>query len=116
MKKYIVLFCMLLAAFACDKPEEGLTPQLSVNADIVRFRIYQNQNVYFDGQIQETTIRVTIPAGIDKTRIHPEILLSAGATANPSSGTVQDFSNTVQYVVTSENKEVTKTYEVIVNN
>jgi hypothetical protein len=116
MKKYIFLLCILFGVLSCEKPEEGLLPQPSVNADIVRFRIYQNQNVYFDGVIQETTIRITIPEAFDKTKIHPEILLSSGATVNPASGTPQDFTQSVQYIVTSENKQVTKTYQVIVNN
>ncbi|MDR3250238.1 MAG: DUF5018 domain-containing protein [Tannerella sp.] len=116
LKKYVFLICILIGATACEKPEEGISTQLSVNADIVRFRIYQNQNIYFDGTIDETTIRVKIPADFDKTRIHPEILLSFGAVVSPASGEAQDFSNPVNYTVTSENREVTKTYQIIVNN
>lgn len=51
MKKYIYLFFMLMCIVSCEKPEEGLVAEKSVNADIVRFRIYQNQNVFFDGTI-----------------------------------------------------------------
>ena len=43
MKKYIYLFFMLMCIVSCEKPEEGLVAEKSVNADIVRFRIYQNQ-------------------------------------------------------------------------
>jgi hypothetical protein len=107
---------LLATVFSCENPEEGLLPQPSVNADIVRFRIYQNQNIYFDGIIQDETIRITIPEGIDKAKIYPEVLLSSEATCNPASGTLQDFTNPVNYTVTSESKTVTKIYEVIVNN
>ncbi|MDR0542669.1 MAG: DUF5018 domain-containing protein [Dysgonamonadaceae bacterium] len=114
--KYTLMAALLASVFSCEKPEEGLEPQLSINANIVRFRIYQNQNIFFDGTIQEDVIRVTIPEGIDKTKIYPEILLSAGATVNPASGTLQNFTNPVEFTVTSESRTVTKTYEVIVNN
>ena len=53
MKKYIYLFFMLMCIVSCEKPEEGLVAEKSVNADIVRFRIYQNQNVFFDGTIDQ---------------------------------------------------------------
>jgi hypothetical protein len=114
--KYILLATLFIGGYACEQPENDIETQLSINAMIVRFRIYQNQNIFFDGVIRENTILVTIPEGIDKTNIYPEILLSAGATCNPASGTLQDFTNAVTYTVTSENKKVTNTYEVVVNH
>ena len=57
MKKYIYLFFMLMCIVSCEKPEEGLVAEKSVNADIVRFRIYQNQNVFFDGTIDQEGYR-----------------------------------------------------------
>ena len=68
MKRYIYLFFMLMCIVSCEKPEEGLMPEKSVNANIVRFRIYQNQNLFFDGTInaEENTVVLTIPEGIDK--------------------------------------------------
>ena len=119
MKKYIfLLVVVLMGATACEKPEEGLNPTESVNAQIVRFRIYQNQNVFFDGTInnEDKVIRVTVPEGIDKTTIHPQILISTGATVNPASGVKQNFTSPVNYTVTSENGKETTTYEVRVNN
>jgi hypothetical protein len=119
MKKYIfLLVIILLGITACEKPEEGLTPATSVNAQIVRFRIYQNQNVFFDGNIdnEESIVTVTIPARIDKTTIYPQIMISEGATINPASAVKQDFTTPVQYTVTSENGKVTTIYEVRVIN
>lgn len=46
MKRYIYLFFMLMCIVSCEKPEEGVMPEKSVNANIVRFRIYQNQNLF----------------------------------------------------------------------
>lgn len=116
MKKYIFLFFMLLGIVGCEKPEEGVQPELSINADIVRFRIYQNQNIYFDGTIdkEENVIAITIPQGIDITAIRPEVLISNGAKVTPKSGEIQNFTTPVTYEVISENGENTKTYQVTV--
>ena len=112
MKKYIYLFFMLMCIVSCEKPEEGLVAEKSVNADIVRFRIYQNQNVFFDGTIDQegNTVQVTIPEGIRQ-----QVLVSAGAVVTPKSGELQDFTNPVEYKVVSENGENTKTYMITVN-
>ena len=117
MKKCIYLFFMLMCIVSCEKPEEGLVAEKSVNADIVRFRIYQNQNVFFDGTIDQegNTVQVTIPEGIDKSAIRPQVLVSAGAVVTPKSGELQDFTNPVEYKVVSENGENTKTYMITVN-
>ena len=40
MKRYIYIFFMLMCIVSCEKPEEGMMPEKSVNANIVRFRIY----------------------------------------------------------------------------
>ena len=117
MKRYIYLFFMLMCIVSCEKPEEGVMPEKSVNANIVRFRIYQNQNLFFDGTIdsEENTVVLTIPDGIDKHTIRPEVLISEGAIVTPKSGELQDFTNPVEYKVVSENGENTKTYKVTVN-
>ena len=41
---------MLMCIVSCEKPEEGLVAEKSVNADIVRFRIYQNQKDVYKRQ------------------------------------------------------------------
>lgn len=116
MKKYIYLLFMLICIAGCEKPEEDLLLVPSSNADIVRFRIYQNQNIFFDGSIdkEENTIQITIPEGISKINIRPEVLISAGATVTPKSGDPQDFTTPVEYTVVSESGKSTKTYMVTV--
>lgn len=107
---------MLVCITGCAKPEEELLPVPSPNADIVRFRIYQNQNIFFDGSIdkEDNTIQITIPEGISKDNIRPEVLISEGATVTPKSGERQDFTTPVEYTVVSESGENTKTYIVTV--
>lgn len=118
MKKFLYMFFLLLTLAGCGKPEDDVIPYPSVNADIVRFRIYQNANIFYDGEIdnESSQITVTLPAGFDKTVIRPEVLISKGATVVPASGETQDFTQGVAYTVTSENRVNKKTYTVIVVN
>lgn len=60
------------------------------------------------------TVQVTIPEGIDKSAIRPQVLVSAGAVVTPKRGTAR-FHYPVEYKVVSENGENTKTYMITVN-
>lgn len=51
MKRYIYIFFMLMCIVSCEKPEEGMMPEKSVNANIVRFRFIRIKNLFFDGTI-----------------------------------------------------------------
>jgi len=48
-----------------------------------------------------TTIRIEAPNGTDLTVLKPAYTLSAGATCVPASGSTQDFSHPVDYLVTA---------------
>ena len=118
MKKYIYLFIMLVCIMSsCTSPEDGLVIPPSINANLTRFRVYQNRNIYFDATIDQEahTVSLTIPEGIDKTTIRPEIIVSEGAVVTPASGAMQDFTNPVEYTVVSPNGETTNVYTVTVN-
>lgn len=65
-------------------------------------------------QVKNSEIRLYINK--DKADLHAyplQFKLSRGASSNPVSGSVQDFSESVEYQVTSENGEFQKTYRVI---
>ena len=49
------------------------------------------------------TVGVTVVAGTDVTGLSPSIGISENATIDPSSGTVLDFTNIVNYTVTAQN-------------
>ncbi|OGI71464.1 hypothetical protein A3B84_01740 [Candidatus Nomurabacteria bacterium RIFCSPHIGHO2_02_FULL_35_13] len=59
------------------------------------------------------TIVLTVPFGTDVTTLVPNILISLGASINPSADVVQDFTNPVTYTVTAENSS-TQDYIVTV--
>ncbi len=116
MYKYIILFFMFVVINSCKTPDEDIAPAKSAAAKIVRFRVYRNVNIYYDAAIGDSTIAVAIPDGIDRSALHPEVLVSSGATVFPESGDLENFTGKVNYTVTSENGEVTKIYEVEVKN
>jgi len=68
-----------------------------------------------DGAINEPakTITVTLPSGTALTGLTPTITISEGATISPNTGTSVDFTSSVQYTVTAQNKD-TRVYTVTV--
>ena len=118
MKKYIYLFVALVGILSsCARPEDGLVIPPNANADLTRFRVYQNQNIFYDAAIDQEalTVTLTIPEGIDKRTIRPEIIVSEGAVVTPASGALVDFTNPVEYTVVSQNGEKTNVYTVTIN-
>lgn len=68
-------------------------------------------------QSNETNITFTMKVSADITKLAPQFRLTPGATISPESGSIQDFSQgPVTYVVTSEDKNWTRTYTVSVKN
>jgi len=65
-----------------------------------------------DGAIRADTISLTVPYGTDLTSLTPTITIT-GASVTPASGTAQDFTYPVEYMVTAADGS-TKTYTVTV--
>ena len=55
-----------------------------------------------------------MPYGTDVTSLIPTITLSAGATVSPISGLAQDFTGTVNYIVTAQDGTTQRTWAVSV--
>ncbi len=60
------------------------------------------------------TVWVEVEQGTDLTQLLPAIFVSAGATVDPPSGSIQDFTFPVTYSVTSENGQTVKDWVVTV--
>lgn len=69
----------------------------------------------FNGTIDEANkkIKIDIPFGYDQTKMRPVINTDYRATVDQASGVVQDFTNPVKYIITSESGD-RKEYEVSV--
>jgi hypothetical protein len=58
------------------------------------------------------TVSVLLSDSADLSQVFPEIYLSAGATVNPPSGALRDFTQPVTYTVTSENQQIVNTWVI----
>jgi outer membrane protein assembly factor BamB len=91
-----------------------ITVAKSTEKQITEFR-FAGLNPDVVGTIDQTanTISATVPAGTNLKTLIPTIKLSALATITPTSGTAQDFTNTVNYMVKAEDGS-TQIYKVTV--
>ncbi|MCF7730558.1 MAG: hypothetical protein K9N23_02680 [Akkermansiaceae bacterium] len=64
--------------------------------------------------ITGTDVSITVPYGTDVTAMAPTFNLSAGASCIPASGSSQDFSSPVHYIVSSAAPVTTQDYTVTV--
>ena len=83
-----------------------LTPQ----ADLLTFAV-SGGGVSISG----TNVSVAVPDGTALNSLAPTFTLSAGATCDHVSGDAYDFTNPVNYVVTSSDPSISKTYTVTVS-
>ncbi len=94
-----------------DLYTEGGWPLTSSEALITNFDI---PNQTGDEVINGTDISVTMPFDTDVTSLVPTIVISAGGSVVPDTGTSQDFTNSVTYTVTAEDGVTQAVYSVTV--
>ncbi|MFB6341575.1 T9SS type A sorting domain-containing protein [Saccharicrinis sp. FJH62] len=68
-----------------------------------------------DIDVENSAIALTVYPGTDVTALVPEMELSKGATVSPAIGSAQDFTNPVEYTVTSSDEESVTTWTVTVD-
>lgn len=90
---FFLLFLILCVSCIQDEP-------LSPYADIEAFS-FPDEIALTDATINQTQISVYVRKGTDLSAIVPDILLSEGATIEPSIQTPRDFRTTVSYTVTA---------------
>lgn len=102
---------MLMSLLLMGCKEEWKKLDLNSEADIVQFKI-DDRIAVINNEAQ--TIDVIMPAGTsDLSSLTPAISVSSGAIVSPASGEVQNFSDPVEYMVTSGS--VYKNYTVTVS-
>lgn len=108
MKKLLLFFSVAVILTSCENGEP-----LNMEADILSFSFKEN---IIDGVIVPTNevIDIYIDEPRDLSSLTPVITVTAGATVEPASGTVQDFSGPVYYTVTSEDGNWQRRYKVTV--
>lgn len=84
----------------------------NIEADILSVE-YGLEDFFAEPQISNREVKLFLNKEKNNIMSFPfRFKLSRGATSTPASGTPQDFSKPVEYVVTSENGEFKKTYKV----
>ncbi len=112
---FFVLGCITMLLLSCDNSTS--ISSMRSGKLITSFSFAENVAAGLgskvDATIQNTAIAVTVPSGVDLTKLVPTIVLSTGAQVDPPSGIVRDFSNPVTYTVTAEDSS-TQMYTVTV--
>lgn len=67
--------------------------------------------------IENDSVTYTIASSTNLTELAPQFTLTEGATINPISGTIRDFSSgALTYVTTAQDRQWSKTYTIYINN
>ncbi len=120
MRHYICILVACLALSSCFK-DEPLNSECDItSAEVIlddwskTFYNETDTRANITGDYSSSTIRFTnVLPGADLTAMAPIFTISEGATINPASGTIRDFSQGGQtYVVTSANGKWTREYTV----
>jgi len=113
--KICALLAILLLLFAFNSciREEALNSE----ADILECTVPDPENKiggnrYIKLSPGDTIVRIAVPITDQIGDFAPEFVLTAGATINPPSGTVRDFSQPQTYIVISQDKKWRKKYTV----
>ena len=85
-------------------PPETAAPE----ANILSFTLSNPSTITTSGD----SITMTLPFGTNVTTLAPTFILSDGATSNKPSGSTQNFTSPVSYVITSSDLATTRTYSV----
>lgn len=109
MKIAIQLLCFLLTASLVSSciQEEAPNAECDITGVELPGGMLNRQPI-----ISNDKVTLIIKGGTDITELAPVFTLSPGATIEPASGTVRNFSTPQEYTVTSEDREWHKTYIV----
>jgi len=114
------IFLFIFLASCSDTSDNSAIEQEDENNIITRFFFSQDENSslskYVPGNINQfnNEIYLQLPSGADITSLIPDISLSGIATISPETDTSIDFSEPVEFIVTSEAGN-TNTYTVFVS-
>ena len=115
MKTYTAVFFISLfsliagVVFSCKKEADPIVKSSAKDLSDFRFVDLPNATPTLDPATN--TYSVTVAAGTNVKALKATFVLPTGAMSRPESGSVQDFTNPVSYVVTAEDG-TTRTYTV----
>lgn len=109
MKLKDLLACTVTGILLCTSCIKDEAP--NAEADILNCIVPQ-EILRRDPIIENDRVSLMVKAETDLTRQAPQFILTEGATIEPASGTMRDFTAPQYYTVTSEDGKWKKKYEV----
>ncbi|MHC5353163.1 PCMD domain-containing protein [Myroides sp. LJL115] len=103
---YTIITFIAISMVSCIKSEA-----LNNEADILEAQIDPAQEK-LQSQLTNNEVTFFINDSADITKMAPAFKITTGATISPASGSVQDFTHPINYIVTSESGNYTKSYKV----
>lgn len=127
LSAWLACTALLFALTACQTPEIVEEPDLSDKASLQRLSFTPNDNPSMGNSGSTAVLAndyycISVPEGVDRSRLVPEILCSEGASVfidgKPyTKGTAYDFSGNVQTIkIVSESGNRTSNYMVLVKH
>jgi hypothetical protein len=109
-----LLFGSMTAMFSCSDDPEDPEPVLSTETDILTFTINNFQTGAADIDATSHTVAVEVANGTNLGGLLAEFTISAGATSDPATGTIKDYTNPVTITVTAEDGTTTQAWTITV--
>lgn len=111
--KFLLIICVLTISFSScikDEPE-------NIEADILSFEFPEYSDLKISPSKESNLIifETANTTSIDITHLKPSIKISEGASIYPSTDEYQNFSDTVTYTVSSEDRKWSRKYKVLIN-
>ncbi|MCC9043610.1 DUF5018 domain-containing protein [Myroides sp. M-43] len=113
MRKRLLLLFITLGVLSCSKSDDNSEQEkLSNLKEMTSFKVTV-QGKEYQAEIKDGFIKAVLPSLTDLTKLSPEIKISDKAKVTPGSNVVQDFTKTVEYTVTAQDKS-TKVYKALI--
>lgn len=120
---HIIAICAICAMLTSCFKEEPLNSECDIeyaylHADDPEATFYQPSDSLVQVFSTSNTIEFGVKEDVDLTALAPEFVITDGATIEPASGSVHDFSGNkpVTYTVTSQDRKWSRTYNVYINH
>ena len=120
---HVLLICAFCAMLTSCFKEEPLNAECDIeyaylHSDDPEATFYQLTDSLVEVYSTDNVIEFGVKEDVDLTALAPEFVITEGATIEPASGSVHDFSDNkpVSYTVTSQDGKWSRTYMVYINH
>lgn len=120
---HVLLVCAFCAMLTSCFKEEPLNAECDIeyaylHSDDPEATFYQLTDSLVEVYSTDNVIEFGVKEDVDLTALAPEFVITEGATIEPASGSVHDFSDNkpVSYTVTSQDGKWSRTYTVYINH